>query len=113
MNTIGWLSQQENLISIRPKDPDDRRITLTATQQSNITLAVAAHHPGLHFRHGRLHLVAETLNARPAIHDCAARRPGRLGAYIYFVASKKSDTGAEAAKAARSSRRSTPTRSTK
>ncbi len=37
MNTVGWLSQQENLISIRPKDPEDRRITLTATQQANIT----------------------------------------------------------------------------
>jgi ABC-type uncharacterized transport system involved in gliding motility auxiliary subunit len=37
MNTVGWLSQQENLISIRPKDADDRRITLTATQQANIT----------------------------------------------------------------------------
>jgi ABC-type uncharacterized transport system involved in gliding motility auxiliary subunit len=36
MNTIGWLSQQENLIAIRPKDPEDRRITLTATQQNNI-----------------------------------------------------------------------------
>lgn len=36
MNTIGWLSQQENLISIRPKEPDDRRITVTATQQANI-----------------------------------------------------------------------------
>jgi ABC-type uncharacterized transport system involved in gliding motility auxiliary subunit len=36
MNTIGWLSQQENLISIRPKDADDRRITVTATQQANI-----------------------------------------------------------------------------
>jgi ABC-type uncharacterized transport system involved in gliding motility auxiliary subunit len=36
MNAIGWLSQQENLISIRAKDPEDRRITLTATQQSNI-----------------------------------------------------------------------------
>jgi ABC-type uncharacterized transport system involved in gliding motility auxiliary subunit len=36
MNTIGWLSQQDNLISIRPKDADDRRITLTATQESNI-----------------------------------------------------------------------------
>ena len=30
MNTIGWLSQQENLIAIRPKNPEDRRITLTA-----------------------------------------------------------------------------------
>jgi gliding motility-associatede transport system auxiliary component len=36
MNTIGWLSQQDSLISIRPKDADDRRITLTATQESNI-----------------------------------------------------------------------------
>jgi ABC-type uncharacterized transport system involved in gliding motility auxiliary subunit len=37
MNTVGWLSQQENLISIRPKEADDRRITLTSTQQANIT----------------------------------------------------------------------------
>jgi ABC-type uncharacterized transport system involved in gliding motility auxiliary subunit len=37
MNTVGWLSQQENLISIRPKDPEDRRVTLTATQQANVT----------------------------------------------------------------------------
>jgi ABC-type uncharacterized transport system involved in gliding motility auxiliary subunit len=34
MNTVGWLSQQENLISIRPKEADDRRITLTASQQN-------------------------------------------------------------------------------
>jgi len=37
MNALGWLSQQENLISIRPKAADDRRLTLTATEQSNIT----------------------------------------------------------------------------
>src|SRR5262249_20286825 len=37
MNTVGWVSGQENLISIRPKDADDRRLTLTATQQNNIT----------------------------------------------------------------------------
>jgi gliding motility-associatede transport system auxiliary component len=36
MNALGWLSQQENLISIRPKEAADRRITLTATQQNNI-----------------------------------------------------------------------------
>ena len=36
MNTIGWLSQQESLISIRPKDAADRRLTLTAAQQNNI-----------------------------------------------------------------------------
>jgi ABC-type uncharacterized transport system involved in gliding motility auxiliary subunit len=37
MNTIGWLSQQENLIAIRPKDADDRRVTMTAAQQTNVT----------------------------------------------------------------------------
>jgi ABC-type uncharacterized transport system involved in gliding motility auxiliary subunit len=36
MNALGWLSQQENLISIRPNDPADRRITMTAAQQSNL-----------------------------------------------------------------------------
>ena len=36
MNTIGWLSQQESLIAIRPREADDRRLTLTATQQSNL-----------------------------------------------------------------------------
>jgi ABC-type uncharacterized transport system involved in gliding motility auxiliary subunit len=34
MNVVGWLSQQENLISIRPREASDRRITLTATQQA-------------------------------------------------------------------------------
>lgn len=33
LNTINWLAQQENLISIRPRQPEDRRITLTADQQ--------------------------------------------------------------------------------
>lgn len=37
MNTVGWLSQQENLISVRAKEPEDRRLTLTATQQTNLT----------------------------------------------------------------------------
>ena len=35
LNTINWLAQQENLIAIRPREPDDRRITLTAVQQRN------------------------------------------------------------------------------
>jgi ABC-type uncharacterized transport system involved in gliding motility auxiliary subunit len=36
LNTINWLAQQENLISIRPRDPEDRRITLTADQERRI-----------------------------------------------------------------------------
>jgi ABC-type uncharacterized transport system involved in gliding motility auxiliary subunit len=34
LNTVNWLAQQENLIAIRPKQPDDRRVTLTADQQT-------------------------------------------------------------------------------
>ena len=47
MNTVGWLSQQENLISIRPKEADDRRITLTAQQESIIFCLSLLIVPGL------------------------------------------------------------------
>jgi len=43
LNTASWLAQQEDLISIRAKDPGDRRVDLTAAQSENIfwlTLAV-------------------------------------------------------------------------
>jgi ABC-type uncharacterized transport system involved in gliding motility auxiliary subunit len=52
MNTIGWLSQQENLISIRPKEPDDRRVTMTAVQQNNVTILSLLLIPGLVFGAG-------------------------------------------------------------
>ena len=52
MNTIGWLSQQENLISIRAKEASDRRLTLTATQQSNIIWLSLLIVPGLVFAAG-------------------------------------------------------------
>jgi ABC-type uncharacterized transport system involved in gliding motility auxiliary subunit len=52
MNTIGWLSQQENLISIRPKEPDDRRVTMTATQQNNVTILSLFLIPGFVFGAG-------------------------------------------------------------
>jgi ABC-type uncharacterized transport system involved in gliding motility auxiliary subunit len=32
MNTLSWLAQQESLISIRPREASDRRLTLTASQ---------------------------------------------------------------------------------
>jgi ABC-type uncharacterized transport system involved in gliding motility auxiliary subunit len=36
VNTVNWLAQQENLIAIRPKEAGDRRVTLTARQQSGV-----------------------------------------------------------------------------
>jgi len=32
LNTVSWLAQDENFISIRPKNPEDRRITMTEAQ---------------------------------------------------------------------------------
>ena len=34
LNTVNWLASDEDLISIRPKDRDDRRITLTRAQMN-------------------------------------------------------------------------------
>lgn len=39
LNVINWLSADEDLISIRPKDPEDRRITLTGQQSSVLFLS--------------------------------------------------------------------------
>ena len=36
LNTVNWLAQQENLISIRARAPEDRRLTLTADQQRRV-----------------------------------------------------------------------------
>ncbi len=52
MNTVGWLSQQENLISVRPKEAADRRITLTAAQQLRINWLALAIIPGSIFGAG-------------------------------------------------------------
>lgn len=36
LNTVNWLAQQENLISIRTREPEDRRLTLTASAQRRL-----------------------------------------------------------------------------
>ncbi len=36
LNMMSWLSSDEDLISIRPKDPEDRRLTLSASQMRTI-----------------------------------------------------------------------------
>jgi ABC-type uncharacterized transport system involved in gliding motility auxiliary subunit len=47
LNTVNWLAQQENLISIRAKDPEDRRITLSADQDRRIFWLTVFIIPGL------------------------------------------------------------------
>lgn len=36
LNTVNWLAQQENLIAIRARQPEDRRLTMTASQQRSV-----------------------------------------------------------------------------
>jgi ABC-type uncharacterized transport system involved in gliding motility auxiliary subunit len=38
MNSINWLAEEENLISIRPKSPTARRVDMTASQQNTLFL---------------------------------------------------------------------------
>jgi ABC-type uncharacterized transport system involved in gliding motility auxiliary subunit len=47
VNIINWAAGQENLISIRPRDPGDRRLTLTADQQRRIVWLALFIIPGL------------------------------------------------------------------
>ena len=36
LNSVNWLAQQEDLIAIRPRDPEDRRVELTEGQATSI-----------------------------------------------------------------------------
>jgi ABC-type uncharacterized transport system involved in gliding motility auxiliary subunit len=52
LNMVNWLAQQENLISVRPRNPEDRRITMTAGQDRMIFWFTIAILPGLIFLAG-------------------------------------------------------------
>jgi ABC-type uncharacterized transport system involved in gliding motility auxiliary subunit len=47
VNTVNWLAQQESLISIRARDPEDRRITLTVDQMRRIFMISIFIIPGI------------------------------------------------------------------
>lgn len=52
MNSLNWLSQQENLIAVRPRQPEDRRLTLTEDQQMRIMILSLFIIPGIVFATG-------------------------------------------------------------
>ena len=54
LNVVNWLAQQENLISIRPTEPEDRRVSLTASQQRLALLLSLLLVPGVVFLSGLL-----------------------------------------------------------
>lgn len=47
LNTVAWLAQDTDLISIRPKAPEDQRLILTKTQQENVDYLALLVMPGL------------------------------------------------------------------
>ena len=47
LNVVNWLAQQENLISVRPRDPQERRITLSGGQDRFIFWMTVLVIPGL------------------------------------------------------------------
>ncbi len=46
LNMVNWLAEDEDLIAIRPRDPGDRRITMTAAQVRNTVLFSLVFLPG-------------------------------------------------------------------
>jgi len=46
LNTISWLAQDENFISIRPKNPEDRRLTMTESQGRLVSYLMLLFLPG-------------------------------------------------------------------
>ncbi|HUV94972.1 MAG TPA: DUF4350 domain-containing protein, partial [Anaerolineae bacterium] len=54
MNAVGWLAQEEELISIRPKPPEERQVVLTALQARGIIYSSAVFVPALVLAAGAL-----------------------------------------------------------
>ncbi len=47
LNTVAWLAQDVDLISIRPKEPEDQRLVLTQNQQQNVFILALVLIPGV------------------------------------------------------------------
>ncbi len=68
MNAVNWLAQQENMISIRPKDPEDRRSAAARGSEDLWIRMTAVHHSRTDSAGGRPDLVAEAIDARRAVY---------------------------------------------
>ncbi|HYB94260.1 MAG TPA: GldG family protein [Vicinamibacterales bacterium] len=52
LNALNWLSQQENLIAVRPRQAEDRRLTMTEDQTSRVMILSLFIIPGIVFATG-------------------------------------------------------------
>ena len=96
LNMVNWLAQQENLISVRPRNPEDRRITLTAGQDRMIFLVHDGDSAGSGVPRGHPDLVAEAVAMRGLRSFLVLLVLGAgLGGYLYFVESKRDPSDAD------------------
>jgi gliding motility-associatede transport system auxiliary component len=47
LNSVAWLAEDADLISVRPKEPEDQRVFLTQLQQGNVTFVALILLPGI------------------------------------------------------------------
>jgi len=47
LNSVAWLAEDADLISVRPKEPDDQRVFLTQLQQGNVFIVALILLPGI------------------------------------------------------------------
>jgi ABC-type uncharacterized transport system involved in gliding motility auxiliary subunit len=52
LNMVNWVAQDEDLISIRPREPEDRRVFLSATEMKNVIVFSLVVLPGVVFLTG-------------------------------------------------------------
>ena len=94
LNTVAWLAEDADLISIRPKEPDDQRMFLTAAAAAERRRSAGAR-PAARPLRGRSAIATwwrrrSDEGARPFWKTLrGAGRGAGLGAYIYFVESKQ------------------------
>ena len=46
LNMVAWLAEDPDLISVRPKEPDDQRLLLTGVQRQTVLLLALVGLPG-------------------------------------------------------------------
>jgi hypothetical protein len=47
LNVVAWLSEDQDLISIRPREPEDQRLTVSRQVQQNVAIVALVLLPGL------------------------------------------------------------------
>ena len=91
LNTVAWLAEDADLISIRPKEPENQALFLSRQVQQNVAWLALVILPGLFVVAGRRELVAEALAPMKEFWKTGVALVvlAGLGSYIWFVERKQ------------------------